>query len=627
MAIGAHRRVPGCESLYLGRVTVSLALNQYDLRLKPTFTEGCTSVGSSLRSWDLNQMQDDAEFQHFSCERTGGGYHTDVASGCLSYHYCEKMENGNWRQRHFVCPQGTTFDDTTGECGSRNVSCNQTDSAVTELEAPEQVTAAASVPTTPSPRDVEQSVTRVPELVVERRNTSADSKNESTSHAMCPANFGYFPHIESECRKYYACVRLGQGTVVKHVFDCPRAKRFDSANMLCVEANKAPKCQFAATAEYKDVAYDEQELLNMTSLPSKNDYGLVGLLPVNLTVEALDRMMARIIMSYVQSGKNITEGELTAVQKRLSETEPVPLTVLATIKLVSTGLRRLPNASEVMDMLSIMYDEHEKFLGSGFLERSRSVVRNLTSLVERYGAIRALSAATSYKRLKNAYETVRSNWFVLRNRTAPLFYGNEDNAANAEPAYFITTTPAPTEAYLGQPPSHQDFVDHKQSADLSHQSVATHTGIRTGTSATALGSSEGTNSPVVILRQPSAHSSFQQSMEYSVPSSTGDRIKHVGSEGVPQEHKEQSLSPEDSSGRTGEPVKQAVHANTDDEYYDGLGASHSEDKSQNEDPNWFVDNYDYYDAFRGSEDSYLVPDLGGQLDDQALVVHAEDNYQ
>ncbi|XP_070394074.1 uncharacterized protein [Dermacentor albipictus] len=590
----------------------------------------CHGTSNHLREVhrrDVNQMQDDAEFQHFSCERSGGGYHSDVGSGCQRYHYCEKMENGNWRQRHFDCPSGTTFDERSGECGSKNVSCIQADNTVMEPEASEEVTVATSVPT-PSPLDVEQSVTRVPELVVERRNTSADSKNGTASHAMCPANFGYFPHIESECRKYYACVRLGQGTVVKHVFNCPRTKRFDSATMLCVEASKASKCQFAAAAEYKDIAYDEQELLNMTSLPARNDYGLVGLLPMNLTVEALDRMMARMIMSFVQSGKNITEGELTAVKKLLSETEPVPLTVLATVKLVSTTLQRLPNASEVMDMLSIMYDEHKKFLGPGFLERGRLVVRNLTSLVERYGAIRALSVATSYKRLRNAYETVRSNWFVLRNRTAPLFYENEDSAANAEPDYSITTTPAPAEDYHGQPPSHQDFVDHKQSADLSHQSTVTHTGVSTGTSATAMGSSEGTkNTTVVILRGPSADSSSQQSKKNGGPTSTGDRIEHFESEGMPQEHGEQLLSPENSSGRARETVKQAVNANTDDEYYDGLGANHPEGSSQNEDPDWFVDNYDYYDAFRGPGEGYHEPHMGGQLDDQGVVVHAEEDYQ
>ncbi|KAH6930092.1 hypothetical protein HPB50_009012 [Hyalomma asiaticum] len=572
---------------------------------------------------DVNQTHEGAEVEQFDCELSGHGYHGDIGSGCRRYHYCEKTENGTWHQRHAACPPGTTFDDTRAECSSRNVSCRKTNSTANpnpmDPEAVEETTgnATTNFPTPSSPLDAtEQSVTSAPEVLVERTNTSVDVKRGHTSHAICPASFGYFPHIESQCRRYYACVRLGEGTVVKHVYDCPRDKRFDSAKMLCVEAAEAPACQFSAATEYKDIAYEEEEMFNMSSLPSRNDYGLVGLLPVNLTVDALDRMMARLIMSYVQSGKNITEGELTAVQKILSETHPVPLTVLATVKLVSSTLHRLPNASELMDMYSIMKDEHKKFFGSGFLNRGRSVVRNLTSLVERYGAIRALSAATSYKRLKNAYESVRSSWFVLRNRTAPFLYNGWDNIAMAEP-----TTPGPFEAYIDQAPSPQDFINHQQeSADLNDQSMAAHNEMHAAIYETSHGYAEGANSPVATLQEPSEHSSRQQSLTASALSSTADRSESGGSEGTEQKDNQQSPLSEISNVVRHTPVKQVVLADTDDEDYDGREPDYSEDMSPHSDPELYL-NYDAYDYFDDRGESYILPHFGDHHEDPAMVMH------
>ncbi|KAH7951191.1 hypothetical protein HPB52_006248 [Rhipicephalus sanguineus] len=569
---------------------------------------------------DANQTYDGAGVEY--CELTGHGYHTDFASGCRRYHFCEKTEDGKWLHRYLACPAGTTFDDTKGECSSSNASCTRTHTAGNplHLEEAEQVnaTVTTSIPTTPSPLDAgEQSVTDVSELVVERNNTSAEGKHGPASHAICPASFGYFPHIESECRKYYACVRLGQSTVVKHVFDCPGDKRFDSAKMVCVEASQAPACRFAPAAQYHDITYDEEEMFNMTSLPARNDYGLVGLLPVNLTVDALDHMMARLIMSYMQSGKNITEGELMAVQKILSETHPVPLTVLATVKLVSSTIQKLPNASEVMNMLSIMNDEHGQFFGPGFLERSRSVVRNLTSLVERYGAIRALSAATSYKRLKNAYETVRGSWFVLRNRTAPFFYTDGDNVAIGGPSNFDATTSDPMGPYSDQAPSRQDFIIHKLMDGVSDESTATHADVSAGISAAHVGSPDGANAPAAAPSESSAHLSGQHSAEASAESSTDDQIRRVVSD--PQEHEEQSLPPETSSGMRPE---QVVLAGTDDESYYGREPERSEVAYPNTHPHLFVDDYDNYDYFDDSEESYFVPDFGNRHEDPALVMHA-----
>ncbi|KAL1441268.1 hypothetical protein MTO96_008689 [Rhipicephalus appendiculatus] len=567
----------------------------------------------------INQTYDGADFEY--CQQAGNGYHTDVASGCQHYHLCEKTEDGNWLHRYLYCPPGTTFDDTKGECSSTNVSCNQTDSAADPMnpEEAEQVTATVttSIPTPPSPLEAaERIVTDVPDVVVKKKNASADGDHVHTSHAMCPTNFGYFPHIQSQCRKYYACARIGQSTVVKHVFDCPEHKRFDSVKMVCVDASQAPACQFAPAAQYHDIAYDEEEIFNGTSLPARNDYGLVGLLPVNLTVDALDHMMARLIMSYMQSGKNITEGELTAVQKILSETHPVPLTVLATVKLVSSTFQRLPNASEVMDMLSIMNDEHGQFFGPGFLERSRSVVRNLTSLVERYGAIRALSAATSYKRLKNAYETARGSWFVLRNRTTPLFYSDGDSVSVGEPSFFDAATFDSSEPYVDQAPSRQDFITHKLIDDVSDEPTAVVADVRSGVSDTNVGPSEGTNIPEGALSESSAHLSHQHSVEPGAPSSIDDEISPVVSD--PQAHGEQSLP----SGTRPAPVKPMILDGTDDAVYIGREPDRPVYTYPNTYPHLFVDEYDGYDYFEDSEDSYFVPDFRSHHEDPDLVMHA-----
>ncbi|XP_075749394.1 uncharacterized protein LOC142814497 [Rhipicephalus microplus] len=577
-----------------------------------------------VRQQGINQAYNGADVE--LCEQAGHGYHADVASNCRRYHLCEKTANGTWLLRRLTCPPGTSFDDAKDECSSRNPSCSLTDGSASaiNLDEVEQVSAAAttSIPTSPSPLDAaEQIVTDVADVVAEKENAPADGNHVPASHAMCPTNFGYFPHIESECRKYYACVRFGQSTVVKHVFDCPRDKRFDSVKMLCVDASQAPACQFAPAAKYHDITYDEEEIFNTTSLPAGNDYGLVGLLPVNLTVDALDHMMARLIMSYMQSGKNITQGELTAVQKILSETHPVPLTVLATVKLVSSTFQKVPNASELMDMLSIMNDEHGKFFGPAFLERSRSVVRNLTSLVERYGAIRALSAATSYNRLKNAYETVQDSWFVLRNRTAPFFYSGEDNGPADDPNYIVASMFVPSEPYLDQAPSRQDYMVHKLIDDVSDEPTAVVADVNAKVSATNVGSPDGTNIPAQALSKSSVRLNHQHSVEAVAPSSMD--IRRVGSNA--QAHEEQSLSSDRPSESRQAPVKQVMlHGNHVGDYI-GSGPERQEVTYTNMHPHLFVhdnENYEDYDYFGDIEDEYFVPDLGSRHEDLAMMLHA-----
>ncbi|XP_077565112.1 uncharacterized protein LOC144180695 isoform X2 [Haemaphysalis longicornis] len=323
------------------------------------------------------------------------------------------MEDGSWRHRNLACPPGTAFDSDKGLCWLKKGPC--------EHGADGQEKPASIQPTEPKTTDTPskhnpKAKAGKSSLYIENLKKYPGRKGEqATTEAGCPSNFGYFPVVESQCRQYYVCLNVGERMTLKHIFDCPELKRFDPLKMTCVEFSKVSPCQFPATAKHKTIVTD-QELINMTSFSDQGNQIMSDLLSPNGTMQALDRAAANFIMSYVHTGRNLTEGETASIQKLLAETQPMPLTVLAASNMITAGLHRVTNSSGVLKTIARLNEDG--FFQPDLINHGRSVMKNLTALVQRSGAIQALRNVTSYERFRNAFDSLRRNWMVPRRQGA-----------------------------------------------------------------------------------------------------------------------------------------------------------------------------------------------------------------
>ncbi|XP_077485211.1 uncharacterized protein LOC144095312 [Amblyomma americanum] len=355
----------------------------------------------------VKKTDEGSTVENSSCDRARGNFYADFSSACQRYHYCTRAEDGSWRHRLMACPPGTMFDTLRGACGWRKVPCGPEELSTMELEATEHVTQVTSEETA-SRRDLSENATDLPHTVKtistntnEREheaktkiNRNKKRRQQARRRNVCPSNLGYFPDVKSGCRKYYSCFGVARSTFLKHVFQCPHEMRFDPPKMLCVEASKASPCRFPISTGHKNATSVLQELFNMPSSSNEDYYGFHDLLPSNNTVHTLDRAVAGRIMSYVDTGGNLSNAQLTSVSKLLPGTQHMPLTVLAAYRLLNMGVQRLTNETYVLDRVSSMYEGYGNLFGPDFLDRGRSAVRNLTSLVEESGAMEALRQPT-----------------------------------------------------------------------------------------------------------------------------------------------------------------------------------------------------------------------------------------
>ncbi|CAN7947833.1 unnamed protein product, partial [Ixodes hexagonus] len=347
--------------------------------------------------------------ESFSCAKPG--YHADVSTGCRKYHHCGKLLDGTWRKITLSCPSGSSFDQPRLGCIPGDVTCGQPET--------EAVTVSNKIQNVPS----EETVTKtVPTLTGDQSVPSASEevagKNKSSKAGPpCPHSFGYFPDMESNCRRYYACVTLKKGTVYTHYFECPGVTRFDRNKMFCVKPENAPPCRSFAEDDMASHPADTHKL----SAGTKTKWNLT--LTSDKSVEHMDRVIANYILSHVRPEARQRNGSVLSSQY-LTEMQPMPLTTLAAFKLIHVNLGSVTNDTSLLRQYADKYGKYGVYVGSTLIQHGKSAIGNITEYVNGTN----LNTMSKYVNVNIALEPLKWAYDSVRRVFLPGTHGSSPQA-------------------------------------------------------------------------------------------------------------------------------------------------------------------------------------------------------
>ncbi|CAN8013779.1 unnamed protein product [Ixodes persulcatus] len=345
------------------------------------------------------------------------GYHADASTGCRKYHHCGKLLDGTWRKITLSCPSGTSFDQSRLGCIPGHVPCGQLEdsTAVTAVNAgqniPPEETVTESVPTLAGDKDVPSA------------NKEVVGKNKSP---LCPHSFGYFPDVESNCRRYYACVTLKKDTVYTHYFECPGVTRFDREKMLCVKPKHASPCKAFTEDDLRTRPTDVHSL----SAGEKTSWNLT--LTSEKSVDHMDRVIANYILSHVRPEARQQNGSVLSSQY-LTEVQPLPQTMLAALKLIHVNLGSVTNDTGLLRQYANQYGKYGVYVGSALIQHGKSAIGNITEYVNGTN----LDTMSKYIRVSVALDPLKKAYDSVRRVFLPGSHGSPPAGVSAQDVKYL----------------------------------------------------------------------------------------------------------------------------------------------------------------------------------------------